>query len=73
MDRRVGFAERGLAADCGLYFRILGSDLDLNSVPKELVLAIVVSALQAGLVWFMLPFFRGLTLAVVGERTSRSI
>jgi hypothetical protein len=38
------------------YFRILGSDLALNSVPKELVLAIVVSALQAGLVWFTLPY-----------------
>ena len=42
-----------------LYFRILGSDLSFNSVPKELVLALVVSALQAGLVWFTLPYMRG--------------
>jgi hypothetical protein len=38
------------------YFRILGSDLSLNSVPKEVILAIVVSAIQAGCVWFVLPF-----------------
>jgi hypothetical protein len=41
------------------YFRVLGTELSLNSSRKELVLALVVSAVQAGAVWFVLPFMRG--------------
>lgn len=41
------------------YLRILGTDLSLNSMPKELILALVASAAQAGPVWFVLPFLHG--------------
>jgi len=41
------------------YFRFLGTDLSLNSMPKELILALVASAAQAGPVWFVLPFLHG--------------
>jgi len=42
-----------------LYFRILGTDLSLNSMPKELTLALTASAVQAVAVWFVLPFLQG--------------
>jgi hypothetical protein len=41
------------------YFRILGTELSLNSVPKELALGLIASAAQAGAVWFVLPFLKG--------------
>ncbi len=43
-----------------LYFRILGSDLELNSRPAELILALVTSAAQAGGYWAMQLLLRGL-------------
>ena len=53
-----------------LYFRILGSDLELNSRPAELILALVTSAAQAGGYWAMQSLLRGLP-ASLARRTRR--
>jgi hypothetical protein len=39
-----------------LYFRLLGTDLELNSFRKEFVLALIVSACQTGAISLVLPF-----------------
>ena len=36
-----------------VYYRVLGSDLTLHSLPKEIAIALGVSLAQAGIVWFL--------------------
>jgi hypothetical protein len=63
------FASLGIALILlSTYFRVLGTDLALNRITQELVLALVVSAAQAGVLRFVLPYVHGAQHAASSAR-----